>query len=176
MKKTTFYFQVLTIAIISCKSEPKEKSNRRFQVRKLRSEVHIRSNWPLTTFKKECPLRKWNENRNYFKRRVFKTRGTTGQRYLVIFSRCSAGKKFTGTPSEKMTISGGKTPIVLNYLDWLLLHFTQKIVPNFCINWFRISPLQDTVLSAQNMGWNDLWRVRLGKVKTAVVLINESWI
>ena len=78
--------------------------------------------------------------------------------------------EITGTPSEKMTISGGKKPIELTYLeDFVAL--TQKATPEVSLEKSELV-FAGYGIVAPEYNWNDYEGIDW-KGKTAVVLVND---
>lgn len=78
--------------------------------------------------------------------------------------------EITGTPSEKMTISGGKKAIELTYYDDFVA-LTQKIAPEVSLDNSELV-FAGYGIVAPEYGWNDYEGIDW-KGKTAVVLIND---
>jgi len=165
--KKQLLFSVLTIAIISCKSEPKEKAID-VQVQETTIGSHIEA-LASDDFLGRMPFTEGETKTvNYLKEEFIKlgVQPGNGTSYFQDVPLV----EITGTPSEKMTISGGKTPIVLNYLDDFVA-LTQKIVPNVVLTDSELV-FAGYGIVAPEYGWNDYEGVDW-KGKTAVVLIND---
>lgn len=78
--------------------------------------------------------------------------------------------EITGTPSEKMTISGSKTPIDLNYFDDFVA-LTQKIESEVSLQESELV-FAGYGIVAPEYDWNDYEGIDW-KGKTAVVLVND---
>ncbi len=157
----------IAIAIISCKSEPKENTTD-VQVNETSIGIHIAA-LASDAFLGRMPFTEGETKTvNYLKEEFIKL-GLQPGNGDSFFQEVPL-VEITGKPSEKMLISGGKNPILLNYLsDFVAL--TQKITPEVELNNSELV-FAGYGIVAPEYNWNDYEGIDW-KGKTAVVLIND---
>mgnify|MGYP003632379811 CR=1 FL=1 len=165
--KKQLLISVLTIVLVSCKSEPKEEAIA-IQVQETTIGNHIAA-LASDDFLGRMPFSEGETKTVNYLKEEFAKLGVQPGNGTSYFQDVPL-VEITGTPSEKMTISGGKTPIVLNYLDDFVA-LTQKIVPDVALNDSELV-FAGYGIVAPEYGWNDYEGIDW-KGKTAVVLIND---
>jgi Zn-dependent M28 family amino/carboxypeptidase len=157
----------IAIAIICCKSDPKENTPG-VQVNETSIGTHIEE-LSSDSYLGRMPFTEGETKTvNYLKEEFIKL-GVQPGNGDSFFQEVPL-VEITGTPSEKMMISGGKDALTLDYLtDFVAL--TQKIVPEVELNNSELV-FAGYGIVAPEYGWNDYKGIDW-KGKTAVVLIND---